>query len=245
MSELGVALAFAEAGIAIIPVRLFREGDRLRKRPHIKEWRQRASTDAAVVAEWWREFPAAVSGIVLEHYGLVVVDCDRHVGHADGVAAFKSLGEFPPHPIVRTPSGGEHHYFLQPEPSIAAGSFADGIDLLGTSRFVVAPGAGGYELVAGGEAPALPEIFLGKGCSLRQRNRPVCVVHDVSGFDGGRALEALRKLDVTQYRQHDFWLRLMMSAHAAGVDRDDFIEWSTGDPTYAEMPMKSPCDGTV
>ena len=85
MSELGVALRFAEAGIAIIPVRVFREGDRLRKRPHIKAWRERASTDVEVVAEWWREFPEAVPGIVLAHCGLVVVDCDRHVAGRMGL----------------------------------------------------------------------------------------------------------------------------------------------------------------
>ena len=95
MTELGVALAFAEAGMAIIPVRVFRDGDRLRKRPHIKAWRERASTDVEVVAGWWREWPEAVPGIVLEHCGLVVVDCDRHAGGADGVAAFAALGPFP------------------------------------------------------------------------------------------------------------------------------------------------------
>lgn len=54
MSELGVALAFAEAGIAIIPVRVFRDGERVRKRPHIKAWRERASTDASLITEWFR-----------------------------------------------------------------------------------------------------------------------------------------------------------------------------------------------
>src|SRR5262245_39915905 len=157
---MSLALAFAKAGIRIIPVRLFRDGDRLLKRPHITEWRRRASCDPEVVAEWWREFPDAAVGIVLEHYGQVVVDCDRH-GRGDGVAAFQSLGEFAPHPIVRTPGGGEHHYFLQPDPPIAGTSFCDGIDLLGTSRFVVAPGSAGYELVSGGEAPGLAEIVVG------------------------------------------------------------------------------------
>jgi len=46
------------------------------------------------------------------------------------------------------------------------------------------------------------------------------------------ALEALCKLDPADYREHDEWLRLMMACHAAGVDRDTFIDWSTGDPLY-------------
>ena len=218
------ALAFAESGIRIIPVRLFREGDRWRKRPHITEWRKRASNDPKVIAEWWREFPDAAVGIVLEHYGRVVVDCDRH-GGSDGVAAFRALGDFPPHPVVRTLSGGEHHYFLQPDPPIAGTSFADGIDLLGTSRFVV-----GYELIAG-PMPALPEVFR-KGCSRRQRNLPGCV--PPMRIDVGEAEAALLRLDPTDYREHGAWLALAMSAHAAGIDRDAFIRWSTSDPAYAD-----------
>jgi hypothetical protein len=48
------------------------------------------------------------------------------------------------------------------------------------------------------------------------------------------ALEALNKLDPQDYRAHYEWLRMMMAAHAAGIDRDTFIDWSTSDPLYAD-----------
>jgi hypothetical protein len=94
-----------------------------------------------VIEEWWQLWPQALPGIVLEHYGRVVVDCDRH-GGPDGVAAFEALGPFPPHPIVRTAGNGEQHYFMQTDPPITYAVFAEAIEMLGVGRFVVAPGAG-------------------------------------------------------------------------------------------------------
>jgi Bifunctional DNA primase/polymerase, N-terminal len=181
-----VALSFAKAGIAIIPVRVFREGDRWRKLPHIREWRQRASTDLSVIEEWWQLWPQALPGIVLEHYGRVVVDCDRH-GGPDGVAAFEALGPFPPHPIVRTAGNGEQHYFMQTDPPITYAVFAEAIEMLGVGRFVVAPGAGGYELIADvAVTPPLPEVFRTKvkrahnrSPSVRLEGTRVSVVHEV------------------------------------------------------------------
>jgi Bifunctional DNA primase/polymerase, N-terminal len=131
-------LAFAEDGIAIFPVRLLRVGERWRKIPHIDRWQHRASADPRQVEEWWRQWPDALPGIALARCKLVVVDCDRH-GGPDGVAAFAELGPMPPHPIVTTLSNGEHHFFRQPDPPIASNSGFNrlGIDVLGTSRFVV------------------------------------------------------------------------------------------------------------
>jgi len=155
------ALAFAEAGIPIFPVRLFRQGERLRKEPYIKQWLSRATTDPRIIEGWWRQFPNAAVGIPLARCGLVVVDADRHPGKPDGVAALVELGDLPPHPIVRTAGGGEHHYFAQTDPPIASNdAFADrGIDVLGTSRFVV-----GYDLAPlfEIEPPPLADVFRAK-----------------------------------------------------------------------------------
>jgi hypothetical protein len=194
-----VALSFAKAGVRIIPVKVFRDGDRWRKLPYINLWRQRASDDPSVIEEWWCQFPDAVPGIVLEHYGRVVVDCDRH-GGPDGVAAFASLGPFPPHPIVKTAGNGEHHYFLQPDPPIE-GKFVpfEGIEVMGINRFVCAPGSAGYELVADAPAPVLPEVFRVKRTKRQVRSpdygneEVLCeCVHD----DGGPAFEPTRNFHV-------------------------------------------------
>jgi hypothetical protein len=47
--------------------------------------------------------------------------------------------------------------------------------------------------------------------------------------------EALRKLDPCLWNgKHDEWFELLMGCKAAGIDREDFVEWSTGDPDYAD-----------
>jgi hypothetical protein len=49
--------------------------------------------------------------------------------------------------------------------------------------------------------------------------------------------EALRKLDPVcwncKYDRYDDWLALMMACKFAGIEREDFVAWSIGDPTYA------------
>jgi hypothetical protein len=67
----------------------------------------------------------------------------------------------------------------------------------------------------------------------RKRNLPRARVHGWNGEERYRALEALCKLNPVDYREHDEWLRLMMAAHVAGIDRETFIKWSIGDSSYA------------
>jgi hypothetical protein len=123
--------------LPVFPVRIVWTGKKWDKLPCIAEWRTRASTDPAA---WSGDFRGSVRGIELGQAGLVVVDADRH-GGPDGVEAFAALGEMPPHPVIRTPSGF-HHYFRQPEPPInGKRSWRPGIDLLGVGRFAVAPGS--------------------------------------------------------------------------------------------------------
>jgi Primase C terminal 2 (PriCT-2) len=47
--------------------------------------------------------------------------------------------------------------------------------------------------------------------------------------------EALRKVDPRTWNgKHDEWFELLMGCKAAGIDCEDFVEWSTGDPYYAD-----------
>ena len=77
-----------------------------------------------------------------------------------------------------------------------------------------------------------PVLALALG-PCHKRNLPRETVHGWNREGRYRALDALCKLDPVDYREHDEWLRLMMAAHAAGIDRETFIEWSIGDPLYA------------
>jgi hypothetical protein len=52
--------------------------------------------------------------------------------------------------------------------------------------------------------------------------------------DAAHATEALRKLDPCAWaHKHDDWFELLMGCKAAGIDCEDFVEWSIGDPEYA------------
>jgi hypothetical protein len=115
----------------------------------------RASTDPELVAGWWRQFPWAVPGIVLAQCGLVVVDADRHPGGPDGVAALAGIEGLPPHPVIATRGGGEHHYFRQPEGGAVRFGRWEGGEVLGTSKFAVA-----YGMVDPAEVPPLPAWVL-------------------------------------------------------------------------------------
>jgi Bifunctional DNA primase/polymerase, N-terminal len=123
--------------------------------PCIKDWPNRASTDPAVVIEWFDiVFPYAFVGIELDRAGLVVVDADRH-GGPDGVAALAELGDFPSHPIISTRGGGFHHYFRQSDPPVRRQiPWRPGIDLLAAGSFIVA-----YAPFDISKVPVLPEVF--------------------------------------------------------------------------------------
>jgi hypothetical protein len=159
-----LALAFAEAGFPVFPVNVFRRGERWRKVPYVKNWAQGATTDAIIIAETWLRWPLAMPGLPLSRCGCVVIDWDCHPGAADGVAAFRALGELPPHPVVATKSGGEHHWFRQPSRRITKHDWCDGIEVLGTSSFVV-----GYALPKGA-IPELPEMFWRARDSVDERD---------------------------------------------------------------------------
>lgn len=135
-----VALQLAEAGIDIFPADA-------RKRPTIADWDENSSADPDCVRRWWRIRPDALVAIDLRKSNLLVVDADRH-GGPDGVAAFGDLvhrhgSDLSRNPVVRTPSGGAHIYFTQPEGNVLGnrrGALPAGIDVRGAGGYVIAPG---------------------------------------------------------------------------------------------------------
>jgi len=139
--NLSAALTLASTGIKIFPA----GAD---KRPLLKGWQDAATSDADTIRTWW-DHVHAIPAIPCGQNNFVVIDCDRHSGGADGVAAFKSLvavnGALPLQvPLVKTPNGGLHVYFRQPNGEALGngrGSLPPGIDVRGAGGFVVAPGA--------------------------------------------------------------------------------------------------------
>ncbi|MFA3840744.1 bifunctional DNA primase/polymerase [Streptomyces aureus] len=144
---------------------------------------QRATTDPDLVTAAWAAQPYNV-GIATGPSGLLVVDLDvlkpeEQEGTPDGAQSLLALCEragqtLPPTYQVRTPSGGQHLYFTQPDGTelhSTAGRLGHHIDTRGWGGYVVAPGsttpAGSYTV-----ADDRPPVVLPKWLSRTLTTRP-------------------------------------------------------------------------
>jgi bifunctional DNA primase/polymerase-like protein/uncharacterized protein DUF3987 len=143
LHNLAVALRHADAGFAVFPCQT-------NKKPQQGiVWNEVSSTKPDTIKAWWRGFPDSIVGIDLRKSDLIVIDCDRHDKEKDGVEAFKKLAidnneVLENHPITKTLSGGEHHYFKQqPNEKLGngQGSLPGGINVRGAGGYVIAPGS--------------------------------------------------------------------------------------------------------
>jgi hypothetical protein len=147
--NLRVALATAAAGDFVFPaiVTWNEAAKKLDKRPAISGWREAASRDPEQIKKWFAPFSEAVPGIELGRSGLFAIDLDRHPGGADGITNFKAFrgdNPVPQCPTTKTPSGGWHLYFKQPESERLGnrtGTLPAGVDCRGDGGWTVAPGA--------------------------------------------------------------------------------------------------------
>jgi hypothetical protein len=150
------ALAHAGRGWRVFPLR---PGD---KRPAIRDWEARATTDPARIRREWAREPFGI-GIACGPSGLVVVDLDTpkpdtvrppewdRPGIQDGMDVLTALAERHgaevPHDtysVQTASSGGEHLYFAAPPHSRirnSAGRLGWLIDLRAAGGYVVAAGS--------------------------------------------------------------------------------------------------------
>ena len=145
------------------------------KRPGVRDWENRATTDPALVRNWPT---GAGTGIATGPSGLVVLDLDAHGGTppenwdrpgiTDGHDVFASV--WAEHEtersmwdtfVVATPSGGSHLYFRAPQGTKvrnSAGRIGWQVDVRAEGGYVVAPGTtlpnGAYKPVTVNLAPA-------------------------------------------------------------------------------------------
>ena len=146
-------------------------------------------------------------------------------------------------PLVRTGGGGQHFYFRKPADLAVRTSLPDfpALEFKSVGAQVVASGSvhpmtGEHyhcEILQDDFAllPDVPAALI-ELIAKRSRENPVA---------GGQLkpnvlATCLTGLDVRRFREHDRWLRLMMSCHCAtgGSGRAEFVEWSISDPEYAE-----------
>jgi hypothetical protein len=100
----------------------------------------REEADAA-----WARFPNAMPGLAVETVGAVVVDLDAGHGGLDSFKALERAHGFSVDgaPAVRTPGGGKHIYFADPDGRWrnTASKLALGVDVRGVGGYVMAAGA--------------------------------------------------------------------------------------------------------
>ena len=153
MSPLEAALAYAQGGWLVFPVRPGL------KKPATLHGHLEATTDEKQIREWWTAgcgWENCNIGVVTSRVsGIWVLDCDidketGELGEDTLDAMIKEFGELPPHPIARTPRGGRHHIFAWPPdggdlPRMIRG--LPGLDVLG-SRMEDAREVAGYFIAA-------------------------------------------------------------------------------------------------
>jgi hypothetical protein len=149
-------------------------------------------------------------------------------------------------PHTCTGGGGHHYWFRKPAGVTLLDSLEayPGVEFKSLGRQVVAagslhPNGTRYELddfappVASAPPAPLPLIEMAR--------RPQRAATASSNCEAGELTpqllaETLEQLDPCDFGEHGEWLNLMMACHhaTAGEAREEFIEWSTQDPKYAD-----------
>ncbi len=126
------------------------------KRPILKDWVEKATSDASVIAEWAERWPNANAGAVMGD-GLFALDVDpKNGGDRTLAALLVKHGPLPQTVQQRTPSGGTHYVFKSASAiTNSAGKLGKGLDIRGEGgQIVVSPSstpAGFYRWVPGHE----------------------------------------------------------------------------------------------
>lgn len=138
------ALQYAARGLRVFPVKKGTKGGSGGQL--LRSWKDEAATDPAVISSWWNTWPDADICIATGN-GLVVIDLDVK-GKEDGT---KSLFEWvtgnsrlPATAVVKTVSGGQHHYYYVNSTYPNSRGFLPGIDIRSDGGYVVAPPSSGY-----------------------------------------------------------------------------------------------------
>lgn len=136
------------------------------KHPRILGGLRSATTDAAQVRRWWRDWPTANVAIRTgADSRLVVLDIDDRHGGRDTLARLaREHGSLPAGRTIRTGSNGLHLYFRHPGGVVrndAGRRLGPGIDIRGDGGYVIAPPSrhvtGGRYVVAS-SADWMPEL---------------------------------------------------------------------------------------
>ena len=161
MSRIDIALDLARRGFCLLP-------QDLNKRPLIREWPERATTDEAQIRQWAQKWPKCNWAMVAGKSGLVVLDVDikNNQPGLEELERLKTEHKVPETMTVRSGSGGLHLYFRRP-PGVKKIKNIDlpgfeGIEIKGDGGAVTLPGAlyadgREYTLLNDGEIAPCPD----------------------------------------------------------------------------------------
>ncbi|EPO4284806.1 AAA family ATPase [Pseudomonas aeruginosa] len=137
---------------------------------------------------------------------------------------------------------GHHFYFRKPAGVVLLDSVEgfEGVEFKSLGRQVVAPGSvhptgGTYRWAP--DSPPLHDMPDLPARLVEVARRPERKRASGAGEITAEQLAAsLEHLDPTDFREHDAWRELMMACHHAtdGAGRQEFIDWSTSDPEFAD-----------
>lgn len=214
------------------------------KRPIHKNWTTRNYSSAKVLARCLEQ--NANVGVRLPA-SVVVIDIDPRNGGDDGwddLCMEYGLDDTA-WPCVVTGSGGRHYYLTKPADVSVVDTLKDfpGVEFKSKGRQVVAAGSihpdtgRHYRWAEDGPDPAvLPDVPDELLKAIKRPERPTL---SASGgeLDQEQVAAVLARMDATNYRDHDRWLRLMMSVHHAsdGDARQEWIDWCISDTQYADQ----------
>lgn len=157
------------------------------------------------------------------------------------------------YPRVETGSGGLHVYMTKPADVSTLDSLEayQGVEYKTYGRQVVAAGSrhpNGKLYEWDVLSPPLESMFIPNGTVgasrvperlltlIRRPARSASSTSDGGEYDQEQIGKMLDVLDPGDFKEHTEWVTIMMAVHHAsgGAARDEFIEWSTRDPDYAD-----------
>jgi hypothetical protein len=194
------------------------------KHPRTRRGCLDATTNPKEVDAMWRRWKGSNIGFATGGAaGIAVLDIDPRHGGEDTLARYlDAKGPLPGGPVVRTPSGGAHYYFLtRPGVKTGAARLGPGIDIRADGGYVILPpsrrGAASYEWAVNWRADLeeWPEWLVPPTVEPAPIRNPQAL----ASVPGDKALAALVRTvaDAPEGRRNDllFWASARLGEHAS------------------------------
>jgi hypothetical protein len=154
------ALALAERGLAVFPCINAPHNPDSDKKPLTKNGFKDASTDPAIITQWWKQWPEALIGTPTgDNFWVLDLDFAKHP-ESQGWYSKANL------PLTRThiTRSSGRHLFFKPRPDIknSAGKICPGVDTRGHGGYIIWWPAHGFNVMHGGALADVPEWLMAR-----------------------------------------------------------------------------------